>query len=139
MALPVNIEDLLSAKKIESERIEFKKGWNPLKIMQTMCAFANDFHNLGGGYIIVGATEKNGVLQRPVVGVPEDQLDQIQKEIVEIGHKIVPFYHPIIEPHKIDEKWILIIWAPGGQLRPYKAPLSLDKNRKEYAYFIKKC
>jgi ATP-dependent DNA helicase RecG len=123
MALSVNIGDLLSAKKIESERIEFKEGWNPLKTMHTICAFANDFHNLGGGYIIVGAAEKNGVLQRPVKGIPEDQIDQIQKEIIEIGHKIVPFYHPIFEPYRIDEKWIVIIWVPGGQLRPYKALL----------------
>ena len=99
MSLPVNIEWLLSSKKIESERIEFKEGFNPVKIMHAMCAFANDFHNLGGGYIIIGTSEKNGVLQRPVKGISESQLDQIQKEIVEIGHKIVPSYHPIMEPY----------------------------------------
>lgn len=32
MAIPVNIEDLLHKRKIESARIEFKKGWNPDKI-----------------------------------------------------------------------------------------------------------
>lgn len=138
MSLPVNIEWLLSSKKIESERIEFKEGFNPVKIMHAMCAFANDFHNLGGGYIIIGTSEKNGVLQRPVNGIPESQLDQIQKEIVEIGHKIVPSYHPIMEPYKVDGKWILILWAPGGQVRPYKAPVTLEKNKREYGYFIKK-
>jgi len=29
MILPININDLLNAKTIESERIEFKEGWNP--------------------------------------------------------------------------------------------------------------
>ena len=29
MALPVNIEDLLNKRKVEGNRIEFKKGWNP--------------------------------------------------------------------------------------------------------------
>ena len=28
MALAINIEDLLNKQKIESSRIEFKKGWN---------------------------------------------------------------------------------------------------------------
>ncbi len=29
MALPINVEDLLRQTKVESNRIEFKKGWNP--------------------------------------------------------------------------------------------------------------
>ena len=31
MALAIDIEDLLNKQKIESGRIEFKKGWNPAK------------------------------------------------------------------------------------------------------------
>ena len=58
MALPVNIEDLLKKRKIESNRIEFKKGWNPTDIYRTIGAFANDFDNLGGGYILVGVRNK---------------------------------------------------------------------------------
>ena len=58
MALPINIEDLLNKRKIEGNRIEFKKGWNPADIYHSICAFANDFDNLGGGYILVGV-ERN--------------------------------------------------------------------------------
>ena len=54
MALAINIEDLLNKQKIESNRIEFKKGWNPGSIYRSICAFANDFDDLGGGYILVG-------------------------------------------------------------------------------------
>ena len=36
MAIPVNIEDLLHKRKIESTRIEFKTGWNPDKIYRTI-------------------------------------------------------------------------------------------------------
>lgn len=61
MALPINIEDLLNRRKIESNRIEFKKGWNPTDIYRSIGAFANDFDNLGGGYILVGVEEANGV------------------------------------------------------------------------------
>ena len=61
MAIPINIEDLLNKRKIESERIEFKEGWNPISIYRSICAFANDIDNLGGGYILVGVKEKEGI------------------------------------------------------------------------------
>ena len=48
MALAINIEDLLNKQKIESNRIKFKKGWNPASIYHSICAFANDFDDLGG-------------------------------------------------------------------------------------------
>ena len=51
MSLPININDLLHGKSVEWERLEFKQGWNPLDTLHTLCAFANDFHNLGGDYI----------------------------------------------------------------------------------------
>lgn len=66
MSLPINIEDLLSGAVVEGERIEFKQGWNPGPIMRTVCAFANDFENLGSGYIVVGIEEVDGKPQRPV-------------------------------------------------------------------------
>ena len=47
--LPINLNDLLHQRKVEGERIEYKAGWNPDPIMRTLCAFANDFENLGWG------------------------------------------------------------------------------------------
>lgn len=90
MAIPVNIEDLLHKRKIESTRIEFKTGWNPDKIYRTICAFANDFDNIGGGYIIVGVQEEEntGIAKRPVTGVPIEELDKIQRDMVGFNHKI---------------------------------------------------
>ena len=70
MSMPIDIEALLNKQRIESERIEFKKGWNPNSIYHTICAFANDFDNLGGGYILVGVEQdERGVAKRPVVGI----------------------------------------------------------------------
>ena len=57
MALPVNIEDLLRKRKVEDNRIEFKRGWNPDDIYHSISAFANDIDNLGGGYILVGVDQ----------------------------------------------------------------------------------
>jgi predicted HTH transcriptional regulator len=56
MRLPINIDDVLRGQTVEWERLEFKKGWNPEAILHTLCAFANDFHNLGGGYIFIGGS-----------------------------------------------------------------------------------
>mgnify|MGYP000458918284 CR=1 FL=1 len=76
MALAININDLLNKQKIESNRIEFKKGWNPGSIYHSICAFANDYDDLGGGYIIVGVDtdDKTGMAIRPAEGVPLERL-----------------------------------------------------------------
>ena len=74
-ALPINIKDLRKGKPVEWERLEFKVGWNPLDTLHTVCAFANDFHNLGGGYILIGIKEQNGRPILPPVGIDPDQFD----------------------------------------------------------------
>ena len=94
MELEISVEDLLNKRKIESDRIEFKTGWNPDDIYHSICAFANDYNNDGGGYIVVGVEEKNGVAVRPVKGVPEDTLDKIQKEMLGYNNVISPPYFP---------------------------------------------
>ena len=138
MKLPINIDDLLTARTVEWERLEFKAGWNPKAVLHTMCAFANDFHNLGGGYIIIGVKEDKGRPIQPPAGLQVRQIDAIQKEIVELGYRMVPYYHPIIAPYEIGGTHILVLWATGGQTRPYKAPVSLAKGEREFAYFIRK-
>ena len=52
--LPINITDLLRQRTVEGDRVEYKAGWNPEVVLHTLCAFANDFHNLGGGYVVIG-------------------------------------------------------------------------------------
>ena len=49
MELEIGIETLLKKEKIESDRIEFMAGWNPDDIYRSVCAYANDFDNQGGG------------------------------------------------------------------------------------------
>ncbi len=36
MTLPIALEDLLNARAIESDRLEFKEGWNPDKVYQSL-------------------------------------------------------------------------------------------------------
>jgi predicted HTH transcriptional regulator len=70
--LPVNIEDLLLNQGIESSRVEYKASWSAPtshQVLKTICAFANDFQNLNGGYIIIGVAEKDGCAVLPPKGV----------------------------------------------------------------------
>ena len=99
--LPINIENLLNGESaVEWERIEFKEGWNPLAVIHTLCAFANDFNNLDGGYIFIGIAEDNGQPLLPPKGLTQSQIDKIQKELLQFGHdKITPPYYPIAFPH----------------------------------------
>ena len=127
MALPINIQQLISGKTVEWDRIEFKKGWNPEEIIQTVCAFANDINNWGGGYVIVGIGENDGIPVLPPVGLQQNSLDTIQKELTNLCHQIEPYPQIISEPVLFQDKYIFIIWVPGGNMRPYKAPTTLGK------------
>ena len=138
MAIPVNINDLINQRIVESNRIEFKSDWNPNQVMHTICAFANDIDNVGGGYIIIGVEEENGSLKIPVKGIEKDRIDGILKELIGLCHLIEPFYNPIAEPVIFDEKYIIVIWIPGGYGRPYKVSKDIFANKETKAYYIRK-
>ena len=137
MALPININDLLNKNKVEGNRIEFKTGWNPTKIYQSICAFANDFDNLGGGYILVGIEEENGKAKRPVKGITEGQIDQIQKDMVGFNNKIDPYYLPRTSVEEIDGKIILVIWVPSGVNRPYNVMEDVNAKHSKPKFYIR--
>ena len=137
MALAININDLLNKQKIESNRIEFKKGWNPGSIYHSICAFANDFDDLGGGYIIVGVDtdDKTGMAIRPVEGVPMEKIDSILQEMVGYNNKMSPYYLPRTSVEVVDGKQLIVIWCPAGSYRPYSVPVNVTaKGTKEYFY-----
>ena len=137
MAISINIEELLAGHVVESERVEYKQGWDPEDVLHTLCAFANDFNNLGGGYIIIGVEAANGRPILPPVGIDPNRLDALQKDALHLGHRIVPAYIPVMEPCVVDGRHILILVARGGQNRPYKAPESLSKNNQRFRYYIR--
>ncbi len=131
------MKDLLDRSIVESDRLEFKADWNPEAVLRTICAFANDFNNFGGGYIVIGVEEIDGNPVFPPKGIAKSQADKIQKEIVRICSYLKPAYTPIVSLEEYQNKHIFIIWVPGGPERPYSAPASLGKE-KEYKYFIRK-
>ena len=130
--LPINLEDLLRQRRVEGERIEYKAGWNPDATIRTLCAFANDFENLGGGYVVIG--QDCGDAGRPVFppkGLRDNQLDRIQRELLQGCNLIQPLYFPMLSVERFEDRNLIVLWAPGGQNRPYKAPRAVTARKKE--------
>ena len=96
--IPINIDDLLHGRAVETNRIEFKSDFNPAPVIHTICAFANDIENMAGGYIILGAEEENGMPVYPLKGIDPKRVDEILKELVSYCHHIEPLYQPVAEP-----------------------------------------
>lgn len=145
MALPTNIHTLLSGNVVEWARIEFKESWKPEASLKTITAFANDLDNWGGGYIILGVEEENGIPKYPVKGLNLSEIDNIMKDLLNKCKLISPDYLPIVEPVDYDDHTkLIVIWCPGGVLRPYRSPADFSydkgtaKHSKETVYWIRK-
>lgn len=137
--LPFNISDLLKQRTVEGERIEYKEGWNPDSIMRTVCAFANDFENLSGGYVVIGQNcNDSGQPIFPPVGIPENKLDKIQQELLGYCNLLQPPYFPILTFEEVEGRKLIVLQCPGGQNRPYKAPAAVTAKQKTYHYYIRR-
>ena len=134
--IPIDVDDLVHARSVEDNRREFKATWNDWVIdsfLRTVCAFANDLLNLNGGYIILGIeTDDKGHPVLPPSGLDEHDIDRIQREIRGQCNRIEPTYQPVLFPALYCNKSILIVWAPGGDNRPYQAPQRGQSNERRY-------
>lgn len=137
MPLPINLDDLLGARTVESDRIEFKEGWNPDAIYRTICAFANDFDNGGGGYVVVGVVEEEGRAKRPVKGLSTETLARIQREMIGFNNLIRPVYHPDLYIEDVDNQTIIVIRVLGSASRPHEVPEQITAKQKSYHYYIR--
>ena len=74
--------DLKELSKRENERVEWKENVADVDdIVKTAVAFANDFSNLGGGYIVCGAKEikdEYGFPKMLTVGLTASRLKEIE-------------------------------------------------------------
>lgn len=113
MAIPTNIKTLLSGDVVEWARIEFKETWNAEASLKSVCAFANDLDNWGGGYIVIGVEENGGQpVYPPLMGVPLDKIDACQKNISAKCKLIRPAYMPKVEVVDYENKNLLFFGAP---------------------------
>ena len=124
--LPVNLDDLLRCRAVESARVEFKAGWDPkttgFQVIKTLCAFANDYHNLNGGYVVIGVAEQDGRAALPPIGLDAATVETAQKWIRGNCNRIDPEYQPIMSPEFVSDRAILVLWAPASETKPHRAP-----------------
>ena len=154
-SLLINVKDLLCLEGVENQRVEFKKAWHGKReggtywqVVHTISAFANDFYNDNGGYIIIGVEEKktwedsedDRQIVLPPFGVLKRDLDQIQKEIMGACRaNIKPEYFPVISPEVVDfggiRRHVLVIWAIASDNRPHTCR---ESEKGENRYYIRR-
>lgn len=126
IVLPINLDNLLRSRVVESERLELKASWNREatgpQVLKTICAFANDYNNLNGGYVVIGVAESEGEPVLPPSGLTPAELEDAQKWIVGNCNRLDPPYRPVLAPAIIDERNILVVWAPASETGVHRAP-----------------
>lgn len=138
MPIPVNAVDLIRGVRVEGPRLEYKRGWNPERVLHTICAFANDIDGLGGGYIIIGVDYQSGIPD--IVGIEKSSVDLISKELLNMSNLMEPRYIPSADAYEVEGRTIYIIWVPAGDRRPYSCPSRYSRNDHsgEREYYIRK-
>ena len=133
--IPLKLETLLAGRTVEQNRVEYKEGWNPNDIIHTICAFANDLHNVNGGYLVIGIRAEDGIPVLPPKGLPMNILDSVQQEIFQYCNLITPRYIPRIEVinYKNTGVYLLYLWCSAGESGPYQAPVDVyaEKGNQE--------
>jgi ATP-dependent DNA helicase RecG len=120
--IPLKLETLLDGRVVEQDRVEYKKGWNPSEVIHAVCAYANDFPNMNGGYIVIGIEENHGRPMLPPAGLDVEKLDMYQNELFQYCNLIEPRYIPHLEVVEYQGKHLLYLWCSAGDAGPYRAP-----------------
>jgi ATP-dependent DNA helicase RecG len=82
-------------------------------VIHTICAYANDFSNINGGYIVIGIEEDHG---RPLLlpqGVDPNDLDKIQNELFQYCNLIEPRYIPQVKVRMFLKRKLLRVLCSG--------------------------
>jgi ATP-dependent DNA helicase RecG len=124
--------------RFESGRVEFKAAWDEKttgeQVIKTICAFANDFQNLSGGYILIGVAEKNGRALLPPLGLNIEALTQAKNWLINQCKTIEPIYTPIFSEETYEGKHLLVIWCPPSEIRPHYSRKFQEKGAEKTAY-----
>lgn len=120
--------DLSELSKRESERVEWKENVADINdVVKTAVAFANDFSNLGGGYIICGAKEskdEHGFQKLIQTGLTSSRLNEVEnKTLADLREKAFPSIVATTEEIPVtDDKRILVFIVPAtGNAHNYRA------------------
>ena len=132
----IDLDQLLRCRGIESERVEFKAGWDPKttgpQVLRTLCAFANDLHNVNGGWVVLGVEEVEGRAVLPPRGLSDADVETAQAWIRGNAQRIEPALQPRLFDDEVEGRRVLVAWMPASDARPHRAPDPRSPERKEY-------
>jgi ATP-dependent DNA helicase RecG len=116
----VELEQIQDLLRQEDGRAEWKEVGDPEKIVRTLVAFANDYEQRGGGYVLCGVAEqagRGGEFPRPeLVGLDHDQLRDVQGKVLTRCRKNL---HPPLMP-SVD----FVLLPNGRRLLVFHMPAS---------------
>ncbi|MGJ7538388.1 MULTISPECIES: ATP-binding protein [unclassified Variovorax] len=115
---PIDLGNLLVR---ESEQVEWKENVaDPDDVVATLCAFANDWSNLGGGYVVCGAEEgkdAHGFPSVAITGLEAARLKEIEGRVLtgcrdRVSPSIAPLVHEI--PTTDPTRRVLVFVMPAN-------------------------
>lgn len=71
-------------------------------------------------------------------GLADQDLDKIQLELLAACQSIQPAYFPVLSMEEVEGRKLIVLWAPGGQNRPYKAPAAVTSKHRSLHYYIRR-
>src|SRR5882762_5294898 len=94
--------DLDQLARRESEQTEWKENVAEINdVVQTLSAFANDFQNLGGGYVVCGAKEEkdaDGFPRLVRTGLAANRLREVENTVLaRCRDRVSPPLVPLVE------------------------------------------
>ena len=112
--------DLKTLSVRESDQVEWKENVDdPDDVAETLSAFANDWSNLGGGYVACGAREEkdeHGFPQVAIVGLSAARLKEVEgKVLTACRDRVSPSIAPLVEelPAESPDRRVLVFIMPS--------------------------
>lgn len=101
--------DLKALAVRESEQVEWKENVADVDdVVATICAFANDLNNLGGGYVVCGAreeTDEHGFPRLVRTGLSASRLKEIEGKVLSrCREQVTPPITPLVDELPADER-----------------------------------
>ena len=112
--------DLKTLSARESEQVEWKENVaDPDDVAETLSAFANDWANLGGGYVVCGAKEEkdeHGFPKINVVGLTANRLKEVEGRVLTACRdRVSPSIAPLVQELATEnaERRVLVFIMPA--------------------------
>ena len=119
----MGLVDLRTLSVRESDQVEWKGNIaDPDGVAATLSAFANDWSNLGGGYVVCGAREgkdEHGFPRLAAVGLSANKLKEIEgKVLTACRDRVSPSIAPLVQELSSNspEKRVLVFIMPATRV-----------------------